>query len=77
MTSETNRVRLGVEPFEDRCTPSTAGGLAALHGNPHAEAAHVRAAPGPAIPIKVAFQCSADGTTMEVSATGFASGLGH
>jgi hypothetical protein len=83
MTAYRNRTRLGLEQIEDRCTPSAAGGglaspFLAQHGKPPVDAAaHVRATPGPVIPIKIAEQCSANLTTREATAAGFATGLGH
>jgi len=79
MTAGKNRVRLAVEPLEDRCTPSGMGGvLAALspaqHGALHAEVAQVRAADGHAIPYQVVFRCSVDLDSLTVSSTGFATG---
>ncbi|HEY1377154.1 MAG TPA: hypothetical protein VGF55_10195 [Gemmataceae bacterium] len=81
MTAGKNRVRLGVEHLEDRCTPSATGsGLAALsparHGGPHAAAALVRAAHGDVVPIRVAFQCSVDLNSLTVSSTGSSTSFG-
>jgi len=80
MTVGKNRVRLAVEHLEDRCTPSAVGGgltapSVAHHGGPHAEAAaRLGAAPGHAVPIKVAFQCSVDINSGIIGSTGFGTG---
>jgi hypothetical protein len=80
MTAGKNRVRLGVEHLENRCTPSDlGGGVAALSlphdGGPHPEAAaSVRAAPGHAVPIKLAFESTVDINSGIISSAGFGTG---
>jgi hypothetical protein len=83
MTAGKNRVRLAVEQMEDRCTPSVLGaGLTVPFPTPqgglHAEAARrVGATNRHPIPIKVAFRCSVDFSSLTVSTTGVGTGLGR
>src|SRR5262245_53036922 len=84
MTVGMNRVRLGVEQMEDRCTPSALGGdlvtrSPADHSSPPAAlAARISSPGGHAVPIKVTFQCVIDINSGTIGSTGFSTGgLGH
>ena len=82
MSARSCRSRLGLEQLEDRCTPGSMwGGLSAHfpahHGGLHAAVSRSRASHEHSVPIKLAYQCSADISTGNASASGFATHLGH
>ena len=83
MSAGKNRVRLALEPLEDRWTPSAPGGdlvgpFPAPPVGPHAAVSPVEATREHGVPIRTTFRCSVDISTGTVSSTGFATGgLGH
>jgi hypothetical protein len=82
MSARNSRSRLGLEQLEDRCTPGAiVGGQSthypALHGGSLVAVSYLRATREHVVPIKLAFQCSADMSTGNATASGFATHLGH
>jgi hypothetical protein len=92
MIAGKNRVRLALEQMEDRCTPSALPGapwadfavdrggpqaaqFGSRHGPPDAES--VEAKHDHVFTTKMAFQCSADLSSLSTSVTGLSTHLGH